>query len=259
MLTNQVIECLTNHRSIRKFQNKKIPEDIINTLLKSGIRAANGGNLQRYSIIVIDDDKTREKISKYDKFNRLIDVPLLIMSLADNYRLKKWFETNKATYQCINSTYDFFLSFYDAVIALHNISIAAESLGLGTYYDGNVLDFDIKSLFNVPEYVFPVGLLCIGYADGKPIPKLLERLPLEAVVHRNCYNTPNNDDINEWHKFKDYIFQKYNTKEKLDEFSKKGIYNIAQAYADAKFNDSNFINERNKKLKENIDKSNYSF
>lgn len=255
MITNQVIYCLMNHGSTRNFLDKEIPQEVIDTLLTAGIRAANGSNLQRYSFIVVDNKETREKLATYDKFNKLSDVPLIIISIIDNYRLKRWFDLNDAEYLSLDAPIDFFLPFYDAVIALHNICIAAESMGLGAYYDGNVLTFDIKELFNAPDSTFPVGMLCIGYPKNEPMTS--DRLPLSAVFHRNAYRIPEDEDIKEWYSEKEYLFQTKNTKERLEELARKGVYNIAQAYANHKFSQPDKTVERSEKIMQNIKKSNF--
>ena len=53
--TNPVIECLMNHRSVRKFKPEPIPEETIEMILRAGTRAATAGGIQPYGFIVIDD------------------------------------------------------------------------------------------------------------------------------------------------------------------------------------------------------------
>ena len=43
---NDVIECLNNHRSIRKFKPDAIDPEMLDAILTAGIRGATGGNLQ---------------------------------------------------------------------------------------------------------------------------------------------------------------------------------------------------------------------
>lgn len=255
MITNPVIECLMNHKSIRNFEEREIPQEVIETLLSAGVRAANGSNLQRYSLIVVDKKEIKEKLTVYDKFNKLLDVPLIIISIIDNYRLKKWFDINNAQYLCLDGPIDFFLPFYDAVIALHNISIAAESLGLGAYYDGNVLTYDLKELFNAPDYTFPVGMLCVGYPKKQP--KISDRLPIDAVLHHNTYRMPEDEDIKEWYREKEYLFKTKNSEERLEELAKKGVHNLAQAYCDYKFSQPDKTVERSNKIIQNIEKGKF--
>lgn len=56
----------------------------------------------------------------------------------------------------------------DAFIAAQNSVIAAESLGLGSCYIGDIMEnYEIhQEMFNLPEYTFPITMLCFGYPVG---------------------------------------------------------------------------------------------
>ncbi|MDD5646830.1 MAG: nitroreductase family protein, partial [Candidatus Bipolaricaulis sp.] len=191
--TNPVIDCLMNHRSIRKFKPAAIPEATIDTILRAGTRAATAGCMQPYAFIVLDDPKVLEQVG-------YITGPLAVVAVVDLYRIKRYYELNDAPFyndQAVN----LLISFWDATIALHNVVIAAESLGLGGYYIGMILSQDLRESLSVPDYVVPAGLVALGYPDEAP--NLAPRLPLEAVVHRNRYHIPSDDDIREWYRVHD--------------------------------------------------------
>ena len=186
---NPVIDCLMDHRSIRRFTSDAIPEETIETILRAGTRAATAGGIQPYKFIVIDDPELQRKVS-------YVPGPLSIVSAVDQYRVKRYYELNDAPFyndQAIN----LMISFWDATIALHNVVIAAESLGLGGVYIGMVLSQDLQELLGVPEYVVPAGLVTLGFPDEDP--EIRPRLPLEAVVCRNEYAMPSDDDIRAWY------------------------------------------------------------
>lgn len=244
---NEVIQCLMNHRSIRKFKERCVEPKIIEEVLMAGIRTATGGNLQAYSIIVVDD---KQKLAKLG----VPKVPMAIVILADNFRLKRWFEINDAKGAIINKANNLFMAMWDAQIALQSMVIAAESLGLGAYYYGDVLTFDVEDIFNAPELTFPAGMICLGYADNEP--KLSDRLPMEAVVHYNNYKIANDDKIKEWYNEKEGFFQNRNSKERLEALKSKGIYNLAQAYKNAKFTEADQVWKSEAILK-NIEKAKY--
>lgn len=64
----------------------------------------------------------------------------------------------------------------------------AESLGLGIVYIGGIRNgiAEVSELLGLPELVYPLFGMCVGYPDGAS--GLRPRLPLEAVLHRNRYN-----------------------------------------------------------------------
>lgn len=154
----------------------------------------------------------------------------------------------------VNTTHGFFINNCDALTCLHNISIAAESLGIGTYYNGNITSMDVRSVINNPEYTFPAGMLCLGYPKDEG--GLSDRLPLEAVVHYNSYNIPTDEEIKYWYSEKEDLFQTRNTKKKLKELKDNGIFNIAQAYGKNKFKNDE-LKKISEEIKRNIEESGY--
>lgn len=246
-MNNETITVLKNHRSIRSFEKKKIEKEVLDEILQTGIRAANGGNLQRYSLVVLDDSDKLKALGIYN-------TPVAIIALADAYRTKRWFSAFAENEAPVNTAHGFFINNWDALICLHNISIAAESLGIGTYYNGDVISMDVRKVINNPEYTFPAGMLCLGYPKNKG--KLSDRLPLEAVVHYNSYKIPTDEEIKVWYSEKEYFFQTRNTAEKLEDFRNKGIFNLAQAYSKNKFKKEE-LRKLSEDLKRNIKESGY--
>ena len=217
---NAVIECLLNHRSIRKFQDKPIEKDVLDTILQAGTRAATAGNLQHYSLIVVDDQVKKRAL--WD--DEMLDAPTMIIAAVDEYRLKRWFELNEAPFYFDQLT-NLLIGYWDAVIALQNVVVAAESLGLGTVYLGEILSKDLAGILDTPPYVFPAGCVLVGYPAEAP--PLRPRLPLEAVIHRNGYHIPSDEEIKAWFKQKDQRWQEL-PEERRKKFEEQGITNWAQ-------------------------------
>ena len=217
---NEVIDCLLKHRSIRKFQDKPIEKDVLDTILQAGTRAATAGNLQHYSLIVVDDRVKKRQFWDED----MLDAPTLIIAAVDEYRLKRWFELNGAPFY-FNQLANLMIGYWDAVIALQNVVVAAESLGLGTVYLGEIISKDMASILGTPPYVFPAGCVLVGYPDENP--ELRPRLPMEAVVHYNGYHLPTDDEIRTWFTQKDARWQAL-SEETRQKFEAQGITTWAQ-------------------------------
>ncbi len=242
-MTNAVIDCLLNHRSIRKFTAQPIDEGTLDLLLRAGIRAPTAGCLQHYTLIVVDDLVKQEALLK----EQLFGAPIVMVAVVDEYRMKRWLELNDAPFYN-NQPVNVFIAFWDAVIALHNIVIAAESLGLGTVYIGNVLSLDLSAILGTPEYVIPAGMVCIGYPDEAP--PLRPRLPMEAVVHRNCYRIPTDDEIRAYHRERD---EHWNTlpEERRQALLARGITNTAQRVTLGHYTEA-FIEGESRAILENL-------
>ncbi|HDL86099.1 MAG TPA: hypothetical protein ENH11_07235 [Candidatus Acetothermia bacterium] len=243
-MSNPIINSLLNHRSIRKFKPDPIPDETIELILRAGTRAASAGNLQAYSFVVVDEPDLVKKLG--------FSAPIAVVALVDQYRLKRWFELNDAPFyndQAIN----LFISYWDAVIALQNAVVAAESLNLGTVYVGMILSTNVQEVLGAPEYVFPAGLVFLGYPDEEPL--LRPRLPLAAIVHRNRYHVPSDEEITDFYRERDAQWDEINQarREKLEE---KGITNFAQAVTLGHYTPK-FIESESRKLIENIKRAGF--
>lgn len=246
-----------NHRSIRRFKSKPIEPEKLDSILHAGIRAATAGNLQPYSMVVVDDiEKKRALLGGKGGEGGRDDAPfyrpIWIIALVDQHRMKRWFELSDAPFYN-DRICNVFISFWDAIIALHNMVVAAESLGLGTCYIGNVLSFDIQRVLETPEYVFPAGMVMIGYPDESP--ELRPRLPLEAVIHRNSYHVPTDDETRAFYREKDKEWEEL-PEERRRYFEKRGITNKAQERTIGHYTER-FIRGESKKILQNLERAKF--
>jgi nitroreductase len=232
-VTHPVVDCLLNHRSIRAFQDRPVEQDVLETILTAGTRAATAGNLQLYTFLAIDDLETIALL-KREQVPVMANTPLVVIALLDLHRVKRWIELSDAQPVAMERAIYFLLGFCDAAIALQNVVVAAESLGLGTCYVGGILSFDVYEHLNVPEYVFPAGMVCIGYPDQDP--ELSMRLPLEAVVHRNAYQPPSDEQIRAYYAEREGVWDTV-SEELKERLATQGIHSIPQALAVQRFSD----------------------
>jgi len=225
---NEVIDCLMNHRSIRKFKDQPVDPQLIETILTAGTRAATAGNLQLYTLIVIDDQEKKEALG-------VGHAPLAIAALADHYRVKRWFEASGAEVddEAIAAPRHLFLCFWDAIIALQTVVVAAESLGLGTCYYGVILSSNIAEMFSAPKFTFPAGLVAIGYPDEQP--ELSIRLPLEAVVHHDRYREFSDAELKALYAERERGPWEKLSPERREELKAQGINNVPQGLVRRKY------------------------
>ena len=226
---NDTLKTLLEHRSIRRYLDKNIEPEKLNEILYAGIRAPSAGNLQNYSLLVLDDKEKMKKIAEDAGAPFLTKAPVCVIALVDYYRFKRLCEINEAPFPFTTAD-SVFTGMWDAIIALHNISIAAESMGLGTCYIGLILSTNNKKILDLPDHVFAAGMLSIGYPEI--IPDKRERLPLDALIHRNSYQKYKDEDLLEyykiWLKKWDAFFAKLNNEKKKHWNENLGVYNNAQ-------------------------------
>ncbi|MEG0307945.1 MAG: nitroreductase family protein [Clostridium sp.] len=186
--SNETIKLLCQRASCRIFQDKNIPDEVLNEVIQCGIHAATGGNLQPYSIIKITSNDTKNRlVSECDMQPLVKNAPVNLLFCIDWRRIGRWCEASNAPFVATKSYRHFWIALQDTIICAQNICTAADSVGLGSVYIGTVEScfMELKSIFNIPEGVFPVVLLSIGYPNQPLIPN--KKLGIEGIVHEETY------------------------------------------------------------------------
>jgi nitroreductase len=192
-----MLDLLNQHRTIRKYTNKKIAPELLNQLLETACRASNTGNMQAYSVVVTTDSDIKQQLAPAH-FNQpmVMQAPMVLTFCADFNRFSKWCELRQA-----EPGYDNFQSFIataiDTMIAAQTFCIAAESVGLGICYLGTTTynAQEIIAALKLPKLVVPVTTITVGYPADQP--EQTDRLPLKAVVHYETYSEFDSSQIEE--------------------------------------------------------------
>ncbi len=190
-----MIEQLLTHRTIRKYTDTQVEEELVRKILEAGCRASTTGNMQLYSIVITREEAGKKALAPCH-FNQpmIINAPLVLTFCADFNRFNKWCKLRNA-----EPGYDNFLSFVtaaiDALLVAQNVTIAAESEGLGVCYLGTTtyLAAKIIDILKLPKGVIPVTTLTIGWPDENP--EQVDRLPMDAIVHQETYIDYTDDQI----------------------------------------------------------------
>jgi nitroreductase len=193
---NETMRVLIERASCRSFADKKIPPDVLNLILEAGNRAATGGNLQPYSIIKVENDDTKRTLARLcEDQDFIITAPVNLIFCIDFHRLRRWAELESAPFSATDSFRHFWISFQDTIIAAQNICTAADSMGLGSVYVGTTIDCprELKQLLALPDSVFPVVLLSLGYPKVRPSPR--KKLGIKTLVHDEKYHVPSDKDL----------------------------------------------------------------
>jgi len=213
-------DTLLAHRSIRKYKSDPIPNPILDYILEAGTRASTSGNMQLYSIVVTTEEKIKEELSPCHFNQSMIkEAPVVLTICADFNRFNRWCLLSKAE-PGYNNFLSFFTAAIDAMLVAQNLCVAAEDAGLGICYLGTTTYMAAKiiEVLDLPGAVVPVTTVTLGYPDEDP--DLTDRLPLEAVVHREKYQDYSDSDIRDFYREKELMaiyqeFIKENKKETL--------------------------------------------
>jgi nitroreductase len=184
--------------SVRKFRSDPIPHLTLRRLCALALCAPTKSDLQQRDIIIIDDPSLKSRIGALladgpQGQKWLADVPSLLLFCGNNRRQRRIHALRDRHFA--NDHLDaFFNAAVDAGIALSTFVIAAEAEGFGVCPVSAVRNHcDVLSkLLKLPDHVFPVAGLAVGYPAEAP--KMSMRLPLSLTVHRNTYLEDRLDD-----------------------------------------------------------------
>ena len=209
---NETINLIQNRRSLRYYDKRLISIVNKNLIINSAMRSPTAGNMMLYSIIEVDDQKIKDKLVKScDNQPFIAKAPFVLLFLADYQRWMDYFTACDIDLYCKNENLpnrkpeegDLLLACCDALIAAQTAVIAAESIGIGSCYIGDIMEYYEfhKELFNLPKYTFPITLLCFGYPKQKSYNKELKpRFPQQHIHFKNEYKRFNKDDFEEMYK-----------------------------------------------------------
>ncbi|MBE3091261.1 MAG: nitroreductase family protein, partial [Candidatus Atribacteria bacterium] len=162
-----VLEVIRKRQSVRSYQDKEIPEEVLQQVLEAGRLAPSASNKQCWKFIVVKDEDLRKKLIPACKNQKFIgEAPVVIAGCATN---------PDYVMTCGEHSYPI-----DLAIALDHMSLQAAALGLGTCWIGAFYQDQVKEILGVPEDVRVVSLMPLGYP--KELGTKTERKPLSEII-----------------------------------------------------------------------------
>lgn len=183
-----VVGLLQRHRSIRKFADEPISEEMVRDIIGAGLSAATSSNLQGTTVIRVRNPETRTAIAEVAGGQTYIETAAaFFVWCADLHRSASACEMHGGTFSS-GMTEHFLIATVDCALAGQNAVVAAESLGLGICYIGAIRNDPqvVADLLELPDHVYPVFGLCLGWPDQDPMVK--PRLPLSVTLKEETYD-----------------------------------------------------------------------
>ncbi len=194
-MENQTLETIHRHASVRHYKPDPIPTTTVETIIKAAQRTSTSYNLQAYSVVAVTDKEKKSRLANLcGDQEHISEAPLFLAWCADLGRSERFCKKLGYTQIC-EYVENFLVASVDASIAAQNAALAAESLGLGICYIGYIRNHpqDIIDLLELPHLVFPITGMTVGWPMKEAHPRL--RLPLEAVLHWEKYDTSKEEEI----------------------------------------------------------------
>lgn len=186
---------INTRRSIRKYSNREVSDELLNRLMTEASRTQTMGNMQLYSVVVTRSVEGKKALAPAH-FNQpmVIEAPVVLTICADYNRASTWCRQRQA-----EPGYDNLLSFInaatDALLYTQTFCNLAEAEGLGLCFLGTTVYMPkaIIDALHLPRLVMPVATLTIGWPAEEP--PLTDRLPLASFVHAEQYHDYTAADI----------------------------------------------------------------
>ncbi len=175
--------------SQRRFTKAPVDDRLIELLCAAALSAPSKSDLQQADIVIVTDPAKRARIAALLPDNGWIpSAPVFLVFCGNNLRQRELARLKGTPFP--NDHLDpFFNATVDAAIVLASFVCAAEAAGLGCCPVSVIRNHarEISEMLALPDYVFPVAGLGVGWPEGKT--PLSPRLPLAVTVHRDRHDT----------------------------------------------------------------------
>ena len=195
---NNTIRELLARKSVRVYTDQEISAEAKAAILLAAVNAPTAGNQQLYTIIDVTDQALKDALAESCDHQPFIATGKMVLIFCADCR--KWYEGFRAADASPRKpgVGDLLLAVSDATIAAQNAVVAAESLGIGSCYIGDIMEqCEVhQEMLHLPRYVFHCCMLVFGYPTQQQLdrPKP-ERAAMQHIVHENTYRDMDHDEL----------------------------------------------------------------
>jgi nitroreductase len=150
------LDAISTRRSIRQYQDRPVPQDLIQKVLAAAMSAPSACNAQPWQFLVIHDRKILKEVTRINSHAAMAEqAPLAVLVCGD---------------LSLEISAGFWV--VDCAAAVQNLLLAAHSLGLGAVWTGVWPREDridaFRRLLNLPQQVVAHSLIPLGYPAEEP-------------------------------------------------------------------------------------------
>ena len=180
----EIDESIKGRRSIRRYQDKDIPDSVIKELLDLAIYAPSSMNGQPWYFIVVRAGKTKEQMVEIK--NRYCPVK------KQDYKADFLRRAPVIIVVCVDKEKSYDREIENGVLATANLMLGAYSRGLGSVYlsahrlGQPEISQELRKILNIPQNIDPITLIPLGHPDEIPEPKIVS--PLEERIFYETFD-----------------------------------------------------------------------
>lgn len=189
-LSTPLTDLLNNRVSIRQFNGDPVSDEMIRAILNAARRSPTSSNMQTYSFVVVRDPEKRDKLATLAGNQQHIrDCDVYVAMCADISRMMHANQMHGT--ELGRNLENTMVAIVDAAIVGQSVQMVAESFGLGAVMIGGMRN-DPKlaaELLGLPDGVFVVYGMSIGWPDEEKRPPQKPRLPEDLIIHYEQYDS----------------------------------------------------------------------
>ena len=204
-MANETIRLIQQRMSLRRYSPEPIRPEHLDAIMHSTIRAPTAGNMMLYSVIQVDDLDKKRNLAETCNHAFVASAPLVLVFLADMQRLYDFYQAFGVPEYCREhdiplrtpQASNLMMSCCDALIAAQTSVLAAESLGIGSCYIGDIMGRceAHQELLQLPKWAFPIALVCYGYYPADMERKLSTRFDRRFIWFQGTYRHLSREDF----------------------------------------------------------------
>lgn len=196
---NPTLDVLLKRKSVRAYADCPVTPAEKDWILQATLRAPTAGNMMLYTVIEVEDQALKDRLAvTCDNQPFIAKAPYLLLFLADYQRWFDYYLAAGVEELCRERNIpfrkpqegDLLLACCDALIAAHTAVVAAESLGIGSCYIGDIIEHyeTHQAMFDLPQYALPIALVCFGHPTQGQIDRAqTPRFGRQFIVHQDRY------------------------------------------------------------------------
>ena len=149
-----VYDAIRQRRSVRKFEDRAIADDVLTRVLDAGILAPSGRNTQEWKYVVVRDSETRNRLAEAAEQEFVADAPILVAVVS--------LDPVREMYCGIQA------GPVDCAIVIDHMTLAAVAEGLGSCWIGHFDQDKCRAILDVPPPAKIIEMLVMGYPADTP-------------------------------------------------------------------------------------------
>jgi nitroreductase len=191
---NRLLDIILKRRSVRRFTDREIPDDVFSAILEAGRLAPSTVNLQTWTFFTFSAETWRDTFGHPIPFKGI----RAVIVMGDTRRDKMVLDVFP-----YSPLVEYTTAVTNASLAAMNMNIAAEALGVSSVMlsetgRSGFLDAEyLKETLELPDGVFPLMTIVFGYPKGA-YPPMPPKLPLEQICFEGKYQEADRAIVQDW-------------------------------------------------------------